>query len=81
MIAPDVERHRRACVSRIDGDDQVHRNMFVLEHFGERQGTEPAHRMADQSDGGRIVAVVTDSLCGDQPADRELVDIRLDAGV
>ena len=80
-IALDVERHLRTGVSRVDGDDEAHRDVFLAQNVRERQGAEPAHRVADQDDRSRILAVIDNGLRGNQPANRELVDIGLDAGL
>ena len=79
-VALDVQRHLRACVSRINGDHQACLDVFGLQYPGERQGTKSAHRMTDQDDRSGIVTVIADSLIRDQPANGEFVDVSPDAG-
>src|SRR5207244_11653910 len=74
-VALDVQRHLRACVSRINGNHQAYRNVFGLQDPGERQGTKSSHRMTDQDDRSGIVTVTEDSLIRDQPADAESLDV------
>ena len=78
--ALDVQRHLRTCLSGIDGDHQADRDVFGLQHPGERQGAQSAHRMADQDDRRTIVTEIADGLVRDQPADGEFVDVSPDAG-
>ena len=68
-------------MSWIDGDNQVDRNALGLQHFRELQRAKPAHRMSDEGNRSGIVAVIANCLLGNEAANRELVDVRPDAGV
>ena len=76
----DVERHVRAQMRRIDGDDQTDRDALVPQLLRELQRAASAHGVADQDDRRGILLVGLDRRSRDQVADCEFVDVGRDAG-